>query len=86
MKQSEVSRRSFAAAFALGLPKASRKGRTKDIREGDAMPDWTSLRLIWQPRMLSILRIMTGLLFLEHGTAKIFDFPHQQTHVAWALN
>ena len=50
------------------------------------MPDWTSLRLTWEPRMLSILRIMTGLLFLEHGSAKILDFPHQQTHVAWALN
>ena len=25
--------------------------------------------------MLSILRIMVGLLFLEHGTQKIFDFP-----------
>ena len=34
--------------------------------------------------MLSILRIMVGVLFLEHGLAKLFDFPHQQTHVAWA--
>ena len=24
----------------------------------------------WSPRMLSVLRIMTGLLFLEHGTQK----------------
>jgi len=37
--------------------------------------DWTSLRLTWEPRMLSILRIMVGLLFMEHGTQKIFDFP-----------
>jgi putative oxidoreductase len=29
----------------------------------------------WQPRMLAILRIMTGLLFLEHGTQKLFAFP-----------
>jgi putative oxidoreductase len=29
----------------------------------------------WAPRMLSILRIMTGLLFLEHGTAKLLAFP-----------
>ena len=27
------------------------------------------------PRMLSILRIMAGLLFLEHGTAKLLGFP-----------
>jgi putative oxidoreductase len=37
--------------------------------------DWTSLRLTWEPRMLSILRIMVGLLYLEHGTQKIFNFP-----------
>jgi putative oxidoreductase len=24
----------------------------------------------WTPRMLSVLRIMTGLLFLQHGTWK----------------
>jgi len=29
----------------------------------------------WQPRMLAILRIMTGLLFLEHGTQKLLNFP-----------
>jgi putative oxidoreductase len=27
------------------------------------------------PRMLSILRIMTGLQFLEHGTQKLLSFP-----------
>ena len=29
----------------------------------------------WTPRALSILRIMTGLLFLEHGTQKLLGFP-----------
>ena len=29
----------------------------------------------WQPQFLALLRIMTGLLFLEHGTAKLFGFP-----------
>ena len=29
----------------------------------------------WRPQILSILRIMAGLLFLEHGTAKLFGFP-----------
>lgn len=29
----------------------------------------------WQPRLLSVLRIMTGLLFLQHGTAKYLGFP-----------
>lgn len=29
----------------------------------------------WAPRMLAILRIVTALLFLEHGTQKLFGFP-----------
>jgi putative oxidoreductase len=28
-----------------------------------------------QPYLLSLLRIMVGLLFFEHGTAKVFGFP-----------
>lgn len=27
------------------------------------------------PKMLSVLRIVSGLLFLEHGTAKVLHFP-----------
>ena len=49
------------------------------------MPDFATLRLSWEPRMLSILRIMVGLLFLEHGLAKILDFPHPPNHVSYAL-
>ena len=29
----------------------------------------------WSPPMLSVLRVMTGALFLEHGTQKLFGFP-----------
>ena len=29
----------------------------------------------WQPQLLAILRIVVALLFIEHGTAKLFDFP-----------
>lgn len=29
----------------------------------------------WSPRVLAVLRIMTGLLLLEHGTQKYFAFP-----------
>jgi putative oxidoreductase len=29
----------------------------------------------WSPRILSILRIVAGLLFLQHGLSKFFDFP-----------
>jgi putative oxidoreductase len=29
----------------------------------------------WTPYLQAILRIMTGLLFLEHGTGKLLSFP-----------
>jgi len=29
----------------------------------------------WQPQALALLRIVTGLLFLEHATQKFFAFP-----------
>jgi putative oxidoreductase len=29
----------------------------------------------YQPQLLSVLRIMAGLLFLEHGMQKLFHFP-----------
>ena len=49
------------------------------------MPDFATLRLTWEPRMLSVLRIILGLLFLEHGLSKLFDFPHPPNRVAYAL-
>ena len=30
----------------------------------------------WSPCLLAVLRIVTGLLFLEHGTAKLLGLPH----------
>jgi putative oxidoreductase len=49
------------------------------------VPDWTSLRLTWEPRVLSILRIMTGLLFLQHGLNKFFNFPPAATQRVYDL-
>ena len=34
-----------------------------------------ALAAAWAPRLLSILRIMSGLLLLQHGTAKLLKFP-----------
>ena len=33
------------------------------------------LAATWAPRVLGILRIVTALLFIEHGTQKLFAFP-----------
>ncbi len=30
---------------------------------------------VWTPRLLSVLRIITGLLLFQYGVAKIFKFP-----------
>ena len=32
----------------------------------------------FQPQALAVLRIMTGLLYIEHGTMKLFAFPAAQ--------
>ena len=32
----------------------------------------------WQPQLLALLRIVTALVFMEHGTAKLFHFPVAQ--------
>ena len=34
-----------------------------------------SLAIVWAPRVLSVLRIVAGLTFMEHGTGKLFGFP-----------
>jgi putative oxidoreductase len=39
----------------------------------------------FQPQLLSILRIVTGLLFLEHGTQKILHFPPMPAAMAAAI-
>jgi len=33
----------------------------------------------WTPRMLSVLRIVAGLIFLEHGVQKFLSFPPGQS-------
>jgi putative oxidoreductase len=34
-----------------------------------------SFRAEWSPRLLSVLRIVAALLFLQHGLTKLFGFP-----------
>jgi putative oxidoreductase len=33
---------------------------------------------VWSPRVLSLLRIVAALLFMEHGLMKLFHFPGPQ--------
>ena len=49
------------------------------------MLDWVTLRRFWEPRFLSILRIMTGLLYFEHGLVKMINFPPQPNHAPYHL-
>lgn len=34
-----------------------------------------ALAASWSPRLLSVLRVMSGLLLLQHGTAKLLKIP-----------
>jgi len=31
---------------------------------------------VWTPRILGVMRIVIGFLFLQHGTAKLLGYPH----------
>src|SRR5688572_33346337 len=48
--------------------------RTIDERD-KGMAEMSATLTTWAPRVRSILRIMTGLLLLQHGTMKYFNFP-----------
>lgn len=50
------------------------------------MSDLSDNAAVWQPRVLSLLRIMAGLLFMEHGMSKLFNFPPGTLHPTWATN
>ena len=43
-------------------------------RLGD-LHDFDAFAVTWSPRLLSILQIMSGLLFLQHGIAEHLKFP-----------
>jgi putative oxidoreductase len=44
--------------------------------KGVVIMDLAPIAAAWQPRLLGLLRIVTALLLLQHGTAKLFGFPH----------
>lgn len=45
-----------------------------------------ALAVTWSPRLLSILRIMSGLLLLQHGTGKFLKFPAGAVPPTFNLN
>jgi putative oxidoreductase len=48
--------------------------------------NFDALAVTWSPRLLSILRIMSGLLLLQHGTAKLLKFPAGAVPPTFNLN
>ena len=56
-------------SFLLPIAAAATRGSTMNSR-----------RIVletWSPEMLSVLRIVAGLLFLQHGSAKLLHAPYQ---------
>ena len=48
--------------------------------------DITIIPVSWMPRLLSVLRFMTGLTLLQHGTGKLLHFPAGAVPPTFALN
>ena len=45
-----------------------------------------ALALSWAPRVLSVLRFMSGLLLLQHGTRKLLQFPNAMPNYTFAYD
>lgn len=45
-----------------------------------------AIGLAWSPRLLSVLRIISGLLLLQHGTGKVLHFPMGVVPATFSLN
>src|ERR1700722_7298126 len=48
---------------------------TLRVEEESRMIDAHTLSNVWAPRLLAALRIVSALLFLEHGLVKVLGFP-----------
>jgi putative oxidoreductase len=44
-------------------------------REEPNLMNHDDVQAVWAPRVLSILRIVAALIFMEHGTQKLLGFP-----------
>jgi len=54
----------------FGAGKQAAYGKAKGLR-----PDMTAFLEAWTPRILSLVRIVSALIFMEHGTQKWLNFP-----------
>jgi putative oxidoreductase len=44
-------------------------------KELEAIMIGQTLETLWAPRVLSIVRVVSALIFIEHGTQKLLNFP-----------
>ena len=49
------------------------------------MSEARSLSATWEPRVLSIFRFFVGLLYMQHGLNKLFNFPPTSGHHPYLL-
>jgi hypothetical protein len=67
-------RHAFPSLQALSFDRFGQRAMMRRYQLGDIAMD-SKLRTAWAPRLLSVLRIASGLCLLEHGTAKVLKFP-----------
>ncbi len=47
----------------------------REIKHGEDLRMFESIGIAWAPRLLSILRFVSGLTFMSHGVAKLLKYP-----------
>ena len=65
------------------LTRATLEASCCGATQGDCRMNTTTLETVWAPRLLSVLRIVTALLFIAHGTQKLFGFPASRVSPAF---
>jgi hypothetical protein len=57
-------------------------GKRSASQEHEAMMIGDRLEALWAPRVLSVVRVVSALIFMEHGTQKLSELPAEPARTA----
>jgi len=62
------------------------RAKLSAMEGGNSMFESKGFREVWAPRLLSLVRVLLGLIYLEHGVSKYLGFPTPQPQNFHALS